>query len=449
MRAQESDPRVEALLKQAPPRVAVALGARERAAESAFVAGTVAVLIALAPLAPSQGSVRPLTVGALLLAYLAAKRVRFSIGAGTAVPTEIALVPMLLLLPPWLAGGLVVAGGVLDRLPAYLARRRHADHLLLHFGDATHALGPCLVIALAQPGAPAVGHWPVYLAALTAQLVADGAGGLARERLASGVSPGLQLRLLLPVFAVDVALAPIGLLVALVGLHAPLALLAALPLTVVLGELGAERERRIEQALELSDAYRGTALLMGEMLEADDAYTGGEHTQGVVTLALRVGLALGMGAEEQRTLEFAALLHDIGKLRVPPEILHKPGPLTPAEWEVMKRHPIDGQRMLDRVGGSLAVAGIPVRGHHERWDGGGYPDGLAGADIPLAARIICACDAYNAMTTNRPYRPAMPPASARAELRRCSGQQFDPAVVEALLTVVDTESQPMEHALAS
>jgi HD-GYP domain-containing protein (c-di-GMP phosphodiesterase class II) len=110
--------------------------------------------------------------------------------------------------------------------------------------------------------------------------------------------------------------------------------------------------------------------------------------------------------------------------------------LNDAEWEIMRSHTVAGQRMLDRVGGFMREVGAVVRGSHERWDGGGYPDGLAGEAIPLEARIIATCDAYNAMTTTRPYREALPAAAAAAELVRCAGTQFDPAVVEALLTIV-------------
>ena len=137
-----------------------------------------------------------------------------------------------------------------------------------------------------------------------------------------------------------------------------------------------------------------------------------------------------------RDLEFGALLHDIGKIQVPDHILNKPGKLDPDEWEIIKRHPVDGQAMLDRVGGVLGEVGVIVRAHHESWDGRGYPDALVGEDIPLAARIICACDAYSAMTTTRAYRAAMPTLAAVEELHRCAGSQFDPAVVAELAALV-------------
>ena len=122
-------------------------------------------------------------------------------------------------------------------------------------------------------------------------------------------------------------------------------------------------------------------------------------------------------------------------MHIPKAIIRKPGPLTPEERAVIERHTIEGERMLNRVGGLLADVGALVRSCHERWDGGGYPDGLAGADIPLVARIVCACDAFSAMTTDRSYRAAMTHGAAVAELRRCSGTQFDPAVVDGLVAV--------------
>jgi HD-GYP domain-containing protein (c-di-GMP phosphodiesterase class II) len=153
----------------------------------------------------------------------------------------------------------------------------------------------------------------------------------------------------------------------------------------------------------------------------------------VVELALRVADGLELGARDRRDLEFAALLHDVGKVRIPNAIINKPGPLTDEEWKVMERHTIEGERLLLRVGGLLGEIGRVVRSCHERWDGKGYPDGLAGEQIPLLARIVSCCDAYNAMTSDRSYRQALPAEQAQAELRACSGTQFDPRVVNALL----------------
>jgi HD-GYP domain-containing protein (c-di-GMP phosphodiesterase class II) len=127
------------------------------------------------------------------------------------------------------------------------------------------------------------------------------------------------------------------------------------------------------------------------------------------------------------------MLHDIGKIAIPNAILNKPGRLDAREWAIMQTHTVEGQRMLNRIGGLLGRIGLIVRASHERWDGGGYPDGLAGEDIPMAARIVCASDAFNAMTTHRPYREAMTRAAAVAEMEAGAGSQFDPAVVRAVI----------------
>ena len=156
------------------------------------------------------------------------------------------------------------------------------------------------------------------------------------------------------------------------------------------------------------------------------------HAAEVAQLALDLGRGLGLGSEELLELELAARLHDVGKRAVPEAILSKPAPLSSAEWSVMRRHPEWGSGMLADVPGLGAVADA-VHAHHERWDGSGYPLGLAGEDIPLASRIVAVCDAFSAMTADRPYRAACSSAEAMSELRRCSGSQFDPEIVEAFV----------------
>ncbi len=202
-----------------------------------------------------------------------------------------------------------------------------------------------------------------------------------------------------------------------------------------------ERHRRFESMLELSSAYRGTALVLGDVIEADDGYTG-EHCKSVVTLALEMAGHLGLSPERQRNLEFAALLHDVGKIAIPKEIINKPGKLDPHEWTIIKTHTLEGQKMLERVGGFMRQVGLIVRSHHERWDGGGYPDGLAGEAIPLEARIISCCDSWNAMRTDRPYRQALAYEVAVAELASNAGKQFDPMVVERFLALTAPSERP-------
>jgi HD-GYP domain-containing protein (c-di-GMP phosphodiesterase class II) len=170
---------------------------------------------------------------------------------------------------------------------------------------------------------------------------------------------------------------------------------------------------------------------LASALQERDRYTG-EHSESVVDLTARVGESLALDEDEISRIRTAALLHDIGKVGVPDEILHKPGPLDEREWEIMRQHPVIGERILRAIPGMGAVARI-VRHEHERWDGDGYPDRLAGAQIPIGSRIILACDAYHAMTSDRPYRRAMTHAAAMTELSGNAGAQFDPDVAQALV----------------
>jgi HD-GYP domain-containing protein (c-di-GMP phosphodiesterase class II) len=156
-----------------------------------------------------------------------------------------------------------------------------------------------------------------------------------------------------------------------------------------------------------------------------------------VELVNAVADELGVAEQDRQELEFAAMLHDVGKIAISKDILNKPARLTESEFEVMKTHTIEGQFLLDRVGGLLGRVGDIVRSCHERWDGHGYPDGLAGEDIPFPSRIVFCCDAYNAMTTTRVYRKAMPHEAAVKELEANAGTQFDPQIVATLVRVVD------------
>jgi putative nucleotidyltransferase with HDIG domain len=438
----DDDPYVEELLGNASGRAAAPLPRRELCAELACGALLLAAVAALALLAPSDRALEPIAALGLIAVFAVAQQVQFEVGIGYTVPTQLVLMPMLILAPPALVPLLVAAGLLAGRLPSYLRGEVHGSRVAFVLPDAFYAVGPALVMALLGPAHVGLEDWPVLAVALGAQAVCDAGFTGLRIWLALGTPPQMQLRLFAWVLTVDAALAPVGILAGVAGEGQPLAVALVLPIMGLLSFFARERRAHIDKALALSHAYRGTALLMSDLLEADDAYTGGEHSHGVVALALAVGDALGLDARDRRNLEFAALLHDIGKIRVPDDIINKPGKLTDAEFEIVKRHPVDGQEMLERVGGVLAQVGIIVRHHHERWDGCGYPDRIAGEAIPLAARIICACDAYSAMTTNRPYRAALPVADAVAELERCSSDQFDPNVVVAL---VRTVAQHPEH----
>ena len=183
---------------------------------------------------------------------------------------------------------------------------------------------------------------------------------------------------------------------------------------------------------------------LSDVAQVHDRETSG-HAQRMVQLAEATARVLGRSDEDLHLIRLAALLNDIGKIGIPDTILHKPGPLTEEEWAVMSRHPEIGRQVLVQAGGTFVLLSRIVGAHQERWDGSGYPYGLAREAIPLGARILAVVDAYDAMTSQRPYREALPAAQARAELERCAGSQFDPQVVDAFLRGLDTQGQPIEH----
>ncbi|MFL5893485.1 MAG: GAF and HD-GYP domain-containing protein [Thermoleophilaceae bacterium] len=205
-------------------------------------------------------------------------------------------------------------------------------------------------------------------------------------------------------------------------------------LLLVVARLIAEELERRELERHAREAGSVRAFLVS--LAARDAYTG-DHTAEVVDVAAAVARRLGLTERDVTLVREVALLHDIGKIALPDSILKKPGPLADWEWRLVREHPAVGAQMVAAVASTAHLAAA-VRAEHERWDGSGYPDGLYGAEIPLASRIILACDAYHAMMSRRPYRAPLPEELARSELRANAGEQFDPAVVHALEDVLDS-----------
>jgi len=216
------------------------------------------------------------------------------------------------------------------------------------------------------------------------------------------------------------------------------------PEVVELSEL-----KRLAAGPDKAARYRAAASL-AKAVDARDTYTG-SHSERVGELAAKVAKRLGLNAEQVELTRLAGSLHDLGKLAIPEEILRKPGTLTDSERLVLERHPQIGFRMLDSLGVD-PVADLVLH-HHERWDGAGYPDGLRGEEIPLGARIIFVTDAYDAMTSDRIYRPRLSSQAALAELERCAGTQFDPGIVAAFVEELglseSLEAAPALPALAS
>jgi HD domain len=429
---------MESLLAQSRDRRPSPMSSRERLAE--LVLGLLLAL-AVAAMVAAFG-VEDFSLGpalALTAAYVLASRVRFDVGAGYVDPSQLVLVPMLFVIPPALVPAFVLLGLALSRLPDVLAGRVHPDRMVMP-GAAWYSVGPALVFAAANVD-PA-GDWadaPIYLLAFAAQVVVDVVVNTIRERVALGIAPSIQIVVLARAYLVDLLLTPIGVMAVIAAQGHPYRALLVLPLLALFAIFAQQREEHIESALQLSNAYRGTALLLGDVLEDKDAYTA-HHSHGVVSLSLAVADRMRIEPVARRRVEFGALLHDIGKIAVPAEIINKPGPLDDEEWAVMKLHTVEGQQMLDRVGGVLGEVGRVIRSSHEYFDGSGYPDGLVGEAIPVESRIVACCDAFSAMTTTRSYRNAMSMEAAREELVRNSGTQFDPKVVAALLEVIDEEN---------
>jgi hypothetical protein len=378
-------------------------------------------------------------VVALVAAATIAAAVRFEVGAGWSSPLQIAQVPLWLAVPPaWLpifVAISLIGGQAIESWRGGQGAPRLG--MLFAADDTWHAVGAATVLAIVGPQAATVDAFPTILLIFAGQFVADALYTLLHGRFAyEDVSMRTLVNSWFSVTAVDASLLPIGFLAAYALANEPVLALSLVPLIGLFAEFARERDERIQQAAELSNAYRGTAQLMATVLKADDSYTGGEHTRGVVEMALEVGREMDLPHDVLRSLEFGAMLHDIGKLHVPNAILNKPGKLDDDEWAIIREHPVLGQKMLDTVGGALTDTGRIVRAHHERFDGTGYPDGLRAEHIPLEARIITVCDSFSAMTTDRPYRSAMTAQEGIAELDRCCGTQFDPVVVAAMHRVL-------------
>jgi diguanylate cyclase (GGDEF)-like protein len=220
-----------------------------------------------------------------------------------------------------------------------------------------------------------------------------------------------------------------------------------------------EEAHTVSSALRLADArmyVQKAAQRTGAGRQAKDVLLAtlterspdlGRHTTGVAELSVAVGRNLGLPDDELVAIRQAADLHDIGKLGIPDAILDKPGPLTPEEWTFMHQHTVIGQRIV-AVAPALVRAGALIRSSHERFDGAGYPDRLAGEQIPIGARVIAVCDAFEAIVSDRPYRAARSPQEALAELRRCAGEQFDPAAVAAFEAVMGASAGSAETDLS-
>ena len=216
-----------------------------------------------------------------------------------------------------------------------------------------------------------------------------------------------------------------------------------LPLLTIIGGQIAIALQNAEAYEKLDRMYLETVTALAAAMEAKDQYTA-SHADSLAAMAVAVGGRMGLADAELRMLQYAAVLHDIGKIGIPGNILNKPAELTREEFDTMAQHTVIGERIISRIDYLVPIARI-IRSAHERWDGKGYPDGHRGEEIPLASRILLVCDAFDAMTTDRPYRSALPIDEALSELARHAGTQFDPRVVDVFLAAYPFESRETER----
>ena len=409
-------------------------------------AAGVAIAAAAVWLAAPPVHVPWLTAALLVAGYAACTRVGFEVSAGSAAPTQLAFAPMMVLLPPPLLVPAALLGYVVGGSGRLASGKRRWEMVIIQVGGCWYAVGAAAVMTAAGIDHPALSVAGWYAAAFAMQCGVDLLASVLQERLLLGAPVRELVVAMAPCWMIDALITPVSVCLAVT---APLAAVASLfPLLLMFRVFSRERGARYDQVLALNAAYRGTALLLGDVVEADHEYTGA-HSRDVVRLSVAVAESLHLGPTERSVVEFAALLHDVGKIRVPKAILDKPAALSPDERRLIEQHTIWGEEMLSGVGGMLAEVGRVVRSCHESWDGSGYPDRLAGAAIPMPARIVSACDALSAMTTDRPYRKARSLSAALAELDRCSGTQFDPTVVEAIKRAVADDALSADSRLAA
>jgi ribonuclease P protein subunit RPR2 len=199
------------------------------------------------------------------------------------------------------------------------------------------------------------------------------------------------------------------------------------------------------RALQLRESYKATVQALSNAVEARDAYTG-KHAERVTAYGIALAEAAGIDTDGRPGIEFGFLLHDVGKVAVPDAVLFKPGELSAEEFSLIAMHPVTGSEILRDVD-FLGEGKLVVRHHHERWDGNGYPDGLARDEIPLAARVFAVADALDALTSDRPYRSATGFHAARNEIVAGAGSQFDPDVVAAFATISDSTFAELREAV--
>jgi len=416
------DPALEEQIAAGRQRDRSRLVGREAFGRAVLVALFLVTALPVAAFADSDRSAPWWLYGGFVLAYAVFSSIHIEVGSGIAVPTELVLVPMLFELPAHYVPLVVAVGLLAQALPSVARGGLSIGRAAVLPANALFSVAPaCVMLVAGEPQANS-DEAVVLALVLIAQFAADFGASSLHEWLALGVRPSALVRPMAFTFAIDALMAPVGYLVAVAATVSQSALLLPLPLVGLLALLARERRERVDSILELSTAYRGTAFLLGDVVEADDAYTG-EHSRQVVDLVDAVARELSLTDRERRLAEFTALVHDVGKIRIPKSIINKPGPLDPDERTIIETHTVEGETLLTRVGGLLEEVGHVVRSCHERWDGAGYPDGAERPRHPdrrspcLLLRRIQRHDDDTALSSG---------FAARGSAGRASGKQRHP-----------------------
>ena len=425
----------QAMLEDTLHRAASAMTTRELLWAALSAAGLIAAVAGLWAVDPPHGfSVAPAIACLAVLAI--SVNVRFDTPLGYAAPIELAFVPLVFAVPPAIVPVAVVGAFALAALPRIMRGHVRASRLLIQGSNAWFSVGPVTVFAFAHvdprdagPGllvaALAAHSSPISPSPRWASMLGRRACLLLGSSWIFGSTPHFRFALWSPRTSTR-----------------PLAALAVVPLLGLLAVFAHERRQRLESMLELRAPTAAPRLSSATLSRPTTATPA--STARVSWAHARSRRSPWLSAERRRNLEFAALLHDVGKIAIPKEIINKPGKLDPHEWTIIKTHTVEGQKMLERVGGFMRQVGIIVRSHHERWDGGGYPDGLSGESDPARG-----ADHHLLRHLERDARrPSLPPGPLpRGGDRRAdggAGTQLDPKIVEALIEVLAPEAVAAE-----
>jgi hypothetical protein len=428
-------------------RLALPMGDREAAVVGTLALGYVAVAVAASFALPSTREFQPLVTLALFGAYVGVSRIRFDVGAGYVSAEQLVFVPLLFFVPLPLILILVPVAFAVSDLPDVLAKRAHRDRWMNALADSWFAVGSVSVLGLFAPATPQLELAPVYLGALGAQVGLGTAAAVAREYFVGRLTVREELRSAAAAYQLDVLLSPVGLAIAFAGavLH-PLALVSLLPVAWAVSALSRLHRARCDRLVAEHEAYWRRFLRDARRLERCAQSHVSEDWRCMPETALAIGTELGLGTDARLNLAQAAQAA-ARSAAVAEDPATRPRPLATERRLRLAAALIAGR--LYQAGADQLAAGLPfdrlrdqanlVRLTRERFDGSGYPEGLRGEAIPLGARILACCEAYSAMTSGRPQRAPMSGETALEEMRRASGSQFDPAVVDALARALRRE----------